>query len=455
VRNLLSANTWLFLFSLFNWTKVGSQTKSRRRKEKYMKQSLTDRILFPAVIIIAAAASAFAQAGSLDTSFGSNGKTLVNFSFISPAPEGVTVQADGKIVSISGGFNNGHKLVRLNADGSLDTSFGGDGSVEFLWSLVSGSTTYYGKAYAVGLQNIGGQERIVVAGAGHLKSGQKVLDGVLRVQRFMPDGSVDTSFGTNGSIVQNTYYASAMAIQTDGKIVVVGGDVSNPGKLVRLNVNGSLDTSFGTGGIAVGPVLTRTITVDAAGGIIVGGGYTIGKGNSQRNVMAVQRFLSNGVLDTTFGTAGRATADFGGSSEAYEVKIDLAGNIVAGAKANGLFAVARFTSSGQPDLSFNGTGRATGPGGDARGMVLQSDGKPVVTGPVGAWTVEDFQLVRFNTNGSLDNSFGTGGVLTADIYQNDFSIRSAIQIDPACGCEKIIMTGGTNPYITFARFATF
>ena len=415
-----------------------------------MKLSLIHRTFLHVAIIIAATASAFAQAGSLDSSFGTNGKTIVDFSFISPAPDGMVVQSDGKIVSISGGFNHGHKLVRLNSDGSLDTSFGGDGSVEFYWTLTSGSSTYYGKAYAVALQNVGGQERIIVAGAGHLKSGNKTLDNVLRVQRFMPDGSIDSSFGTNGFVVHNTGYATVMAVQPDGKIVT-DGDL---GKLVRLNANGSLDTLFGSGGIAVSGS-ARAVVVDSVSGIIVGVDYAVGKANKQRGVMSLQRFLSNGSLDTSFGTAGRATADFGGTSRVWEVKIDLAGNIVVGGNANGLFAVARFTSTGQPDLTFNGDGRAIGPAGDPRGMSLQADGKPVVTGPVGAWGVQDFQLARFNTDGSLDSTFGTGGVVTADIYQNDFSHRSIIQIDPACACEKIVMAGGKDPFITFARFTTF
>ena len=389
--------------------------------------------------------NAAAQAGSLDTSFGTAGTTLVNFSYIVPAPDGMVVQSDGKIVSIAGGFSAGHKLVRLNTGGSLDPTFGGDGSVEFYWALVANGSTTYGKAYDIAIQNIGGQERIVVAGSGNLLSGRKVVGG-LQVQRFMPDGSVDSSFGNNGLIVHNVGYALTLSIQADGKILTVG----DSGKLVRLNVDGSLDTSFGSGGV-VSSGYGRAIEVDASGGILVGGVKSVGNGNNSRNVMSVKRFLANGAVDTSFGANGTATADFGGSSSVWEVQIDLAGNIVAGGNANSSFAVARFSSTGQPDLSFNGTGRSVGPAGAGRGMALQSDGKPVITGQ----SNDDFRLARFNIDGSLDTSFGTGGVVTIDVYERDFTNKSVIQLDPGCNCEKIVMSGGRDPYISFARFTTF
>jgi uncharacterized delta-60 repeat protein len=281
------------------------------------------RFLLPLLLsAFLVAANAYAQtcpggAGCLDTSFGTGGTVLVPLSFIVPAPEGMVVQPDGKIVSVSGGFSNGHKLVRLNADGSLDTSFGGDGTVEFTWQLTSGSSSYYGKAYGVGLQNIGGQQRIVVAGTGHLVSGRNIIGSVLRVQRFMPDGSVDTSFGVGGSIVHNTGYALAMAIQPDGKIVTVG----DAGNLVRLNVNGSLDASFGLNGV-VTIDYGRALAVDSSGGVLVGGYKVFGKGNNARREMSVIRILPNGIVDTSFGSSGRAIADFGVGSQLFEVQID-------------------------------------------------------------------------------------------------------------------------------------
>ncbi len=419
------------------------------QKEIIMKLTRIHQFSAAATIFAFAAITVFAQSpGSLDTTFGSGGKVILQVHNSIPTwPDGMAVQADGKIVAIVGAFTNGEKLIRLNSDGSFDTSFGNGGIVAFTWAFTSGSTTYYGNAYSVALQNIGGQERMVVAGAGHVLSSRKVVSA-LRLTRFMPDGSIDTTFGTNGNTVINTGYALTMSLQPDGKILTVG----DLGKLVRLNANGTLDTTFGSGGV-VNSGYGRAIAVDSSGGILVGGYTTIGKGNGARQAMSVKRYNSSGAVDTGFGTSGTATADFGAgtSSSIWNLVIDttLGNTIVAGGTVGSSgFGIARFTSNGLADTSFGGTGRVSGSGASGRGLVMQPDGKILVTGQSNS----DFGLVRFNYDGSLDTGFGNGGSVVTDVYGADYSNVSVLQIDPICSCPKIVMSGGATPITTFARY---
>ena len=379
-------------------------------------------------------------AGSLDTTFGTGGKVILQIHNSIPVyPEGVAVQADGKIVAVVG--YNDEQLMRLNSDGSLDSTFGNAGIVRFTWSI----GTSYGNVLALALQRVGADERIVVAGYSPLKIGRNFVNA-LHVSRFMPDGGVDTSFGNNGHTIINTGYASTVAIQPDGKILTVG---SEGGKLVRLNADGTLDTSFGSGGI-VNSGAARAITVDATGRITIGGSKTIGKGNNARTIMSLKRFSANGAVDTGFGTSGVATADFGlgTSSQIWNLMIDVLGNIVAGGTVGSSFGIARFTSSGLADTSVGDTGRISGSGASGRGLVMQPDGKLVITGQ----SNNDFGLVRYNFDGSLDVGFGNNGGVVTDVYGADYSNVSVLQIDPICACPKIVMSGGAAPNTTFARY---
>jgi uncharacterized delta-60 repeat protein len=423
-----------------------------------MNMKLFARYWMIAIFFLSATSIASAQTcqplcpGALDPAFGTGGKAIYQIhNSLGVAPDGMTVQADGKIVAVVG--YDVEQLVRLNTDGSLDQSFGVGGIVRFTWSL-AGS---YGDVQAVAMQNVVdpvtlvSEQRIVIAGLGHIQSGRNIIGG-LRVSRYRPDGSVDTSFGSpggNGSTFVNTGYASAIAIQSDGKIVTVGVD---NGKLVRLTANGILDTSFGTGGV-VSTYASRALAIDSAGGILVGGSTSIGKGNKARSIMAAKRYTTDGNVDASFGTAGVATADFGVSSQMWRLIIDAVGNIVAGGTVGNGAGIARLTSNGINDPSFGTSGKVmyttfSGPF-FGRGLAIQPvDGKILLTGQ---WN-NNFSLARFNNDGSLDTTFGTGGSVSVDVSGADYSNVSVIQMDPDCSCQKIVMSGGAVPNTSFARF---
>lgn len=402
----------------------------------------------------AVSVSANAQAcpflpGCLDPTFGSGGKLTIPFPpSPGPGPMDMVVLSDGKILELV----FGNRFVRLNADGTLDQTFGAGGVVTFVWPATS---AWYGSAYAMRVQDVGGEQRIVVAGRVDIPSGRKVVTA-LRMGRFMLDGTFDTSFGTNGAVIINAAsYTNEMEIQADGKIVML----DSTGKVVRTNANGSLDTGFGNGGF-VNTGYNRDIAIDANGGILVGGNYTSGNGKNAKMLMAVKRYTSGGALDSGFGIGGVAKADFNDKSTPFgKLAIDPFGNIVAAggvtAPGNGqyYFAAARFTSNGLADPSFGGTGKvkfvgASGSGN--RGVLIQDDGRVVLTGQLNA----DYGLVRYNLDGTLDSTFGNGGYIVENVDLHDFVDTWTIQMDPGCACSKIIMSsyGIGGSALSFARF---
>ena len=292
--------------------------------------------------------------GTLDISFGINGKVTTDFGTSYDSAYAVAIQTDGKIVAAGEGIQM--SLARYNTDGSLDTSFGTNGKVVTDFGL-SGST-----AYAVAIQTDG---KIVAAGSGIGFS----------LVRYNTNGSLDTSFGTNGKVTADTgdqFYtvASAVVIQSDGKIVAAGSALFNTGlpyaggysytaapgfvyfALARYNTDGSFDASFGTGGkvaTAFGPVpmidRANAIAIQSDGKIVVVGGvWPVGYSYTPINAdFAIARYNTDGILDTNFGSNGKVTTDFGTFSDvAYGVAIQTDGMIVTGGVSSSSFALARY-----------------------------------------------------------------------------------------------------------------
>ena len=332
----------------------------------------------------------------------------------------VAVQADGKIVvagdSTSGGTFD-FALSRYNADGSLDTSFSGDGR----------QTTDFGEgesAYAVAIQVNG---KIVAAGVTHSATGS-----AFALARYNADGSLDPSFSGDGKQTTELGGGAELAgltSQTDGKIVVAG-DTGGGGAdfaIARYNTDGSLDSSFsGDGkqttdfygdhdyafGIAIEP-----------DGKLVAAGYT-GDPAAQKDYFAVARYKTDGSLDPSFSGDGKQTTDFGAQYQAaYGVAIQSDGRIVAtGESSSDGFALARYNTDGSLDPSFAGGGTQTTSLGacipfigcyssTARGVAIQPGGAIVAAGYVSTPS-SGFALARYGANGSLDASFSGDGEQT-------------------------------------------
>ena len=349
--------------------------------------------------------------GTLDTSFDSDGK-VAPFDSHDDQSRAVALQADGKVVT-AGSSHNGSDddfaVARYNADGTLDADFGEDGRV----TTEVGSAGDFGRAVAVD-----GNGKIVVAGNSWVGSNH-----AFAVVRYNADGTLDTGFSTDGkvttSIGSGHDYGHGVAVDGNGKIVVAGyGQVSGGWDVVvvRYNANGTLDSGFGTSGKVTTAIGTQgdrglALAVQSDGKIVVAG-YSY---NGSDQDFAVVRYNANGTLDSGFGTGGKVTTAVGsGDDEAQAVAMASDGKIVvAGYSDNGSnqdFAVVRYDSDGSLDTGFHSDGKVTteiGSAGDfGRAVVVQPDGKIVVAGNSYNGSNHDFVLLRYNADGSLDTGFG-------------------------------------------------
>ena len=310
-------------------------------------------------------------------------------------------------------------IVDNDVPGLPDPGFGASGKV--VTSMGSGND----QAYAEAIQPDG---KIVLAGY----SNSGATDDFV-VARYNFNGTLDTSFGTGGKVVSGIGASDddgyAIALQPDGKIVVGGASYTSGNNstfgLIRYNTNGTLDTSFGSGGKVTSTLggpheSVGTLGIQPDGKIVAGGSSDLGGGQYD---FALVRYNPNGSLDATFNGTGKVTTPIGSSDDHIrDIVLQADGKIVvAGDTHNGSnydFVIARYNGNGSLDTSFNTTGKVVTPigGGDDAGIsiAVQADGKFVVGGYSSNGTNLDFALVRYNTNGSLDTSFGTGGKYHAD-----------------------------------------
>ncbi len=379
--------------------------------------------------------------GSLDNSFSGDGKLVTDFADSEDYGYAASLQPDGKII-IAGSTNLFTRaLARYNADGSLDDTFSGDG---VLVSGIIGSGAYDGQVVA--LQSNG---KIVVVGSAPDDTGDFALE------RYTSDGSLDDTFGAAGTLLSNVTgsydYGYAMQLQPDGKIVVAGEAWRYLGfdfTLARFNPDGSLDTSFSGDGKVYTEFSTwsdsaRAVALQTDGKIVVAGatgGYPSDFG--------LARYNPDGSLDTSFDGDGMLITNIGVDDKAYSVVIQPDGKIVVAGFAylsSRDFTLARYNPDGSLDTTFDGDGLATldiaGRDDYGRAVALQPDGKVVVAGYTYNGTNYDFALARFNPNGSLDPSFHTTGYTVIDLGGIEYFYTLAIQPDGkilAAGSKYII-----------------
>ncbi|MFC8450639.1 calcium-binding protein [Kitasatospora sp. NPDC057223] len=395
-------------------------------------------------LVLAVPGLALAAPGDLDPGFGTGGTVLTDFGGGSDEARAVAVQSDGRIVAVgyAGNFDD-FALTRYNTDGSLDTGFGTGGRV---------TTDFNGgsdEAQAVAVQSDG---RIVVAGRSEVPEGGF---NWFSLARYNTDGSLDTGFGTGGRVVVDfgtggVDEAFGVAVQSDGRIVaagVTGGDFA----LARLAADGSLDTGFGTGGrvttdFSGGADQARAVAVQPDGRIVAAG-YT---GNSVGDYdFALARYTANGSPDTGFDGDGKVTTSFGGVEFGHAVAVQPDGRIVAAGYTGGDFALARYNTNGSLDGGFGTGGRVTtdfGRSEVAYAVAVQSDGRIVVAGDTVAVDLSDFALARYNVNGSLDTGFSGDGRVTTDFNGGlDHGLATAVQSD-----GRILAAGYGGPGHDFA-----
>lgn len=396
--------------------------------------------------------------GCLDATFGSGGNGLVAtnigsssnaaaMAFETVTQNGVPVQKIVAAVQVSGSSSY-FAVARYNMDGSLDTTFNGSGL--FVTNVI-------GYIYAVAVQSDG---KILLGG-------NAIAVGVTLV-RVNTDGSLDTSFGSGGmTVIPNPKKSSVgmkgMQVQNDAKIVV-GGNLGSVGTVWRFMPNGTSDTTFGSGGaasISFGSgstmfpraVSLQNVTVNGTVEqmIVTCGSVVLGNGKNQHSVFALLRLTPSGQVDMTFGSGGVISTNFPGLPLA--LTIDSSNRIVAVGEANTtgayVVAAARYNANGSADTSFGSNGYTSFPiltNSHGYAVALQSDDKIVIGGPA-TNTGSPLQMfvARLTTTGVLDGNFGTGGYAIPNFssFGDNEGVGYAVLVQPADG--KIVLGGGVAP----------
>ncbi|HEX8776248.1 MAG TPA: Calx-beta domain-containing protein [Pyrinomonadaceae bacterium] len=433
---------------------------------KSLPRPVAALVLLATLFVLCGSQQASAAAGDFDTTFGSSGFGYVPLHTDGTVGDGtataVALQTDGKLViSLFWTPLGGQTkiwLVRLNADGSFDSTFG------------SGGKAPADLAVALVIQPDG---KIVLVGKAENTAPAKP-DFLL--SRYNTDGSLDTTFGTGGKVrtdfLGREDSPSAVILQPDEKIVVAGvaftGDTST-GKegssfaLARYNPDGSLDTSFGTGGKVLTNFPDRfSLAHDVLflpDWKLVVAGKTMSKiPNTIADDFALVRYNTDGSLDSTFGTSGRVTKDIKPTDDAYSLARQQDGRLLVGGTTADFLdhtspndaALLRYNTDGTLDTTFGTDGFTTLDFSKREErfekVFVQSDGKIIVfcdaygatSGRGSLWV-----LARYQPNGTLDQTFGQSG--TKQITNGYNGLDAVFQPD-----GKIVIIGGT----TYLEFGT-
>jgi len=390
--------------------KASSENPSAKTFRKFGARFLALVICFWLINVNAQAAP-----GDLDPTFGNGGvNTYPGMNLLYAA--GMVLQPDGKILVGGAGYvgtllsNRRFSIIRYLPNGSLDTSFGTNGIafgsfVNYELFLTDIARLPNGKIVAVGYYSRSLGFPSIYA-----------VDSIIAV--FSAQGVQETLFiAHHGSgLFAKT---NAIAVQPDGKFIVVGdsgagykSEIPYKQTLARFTEDGAYDGSFGNGGVVLNTDIGigDSVAVQPDGKIVTAGGK------------AIARYFPNGSLDTNFGNRGIVIAQTpaynnGGISLAVQTDGKIVGAASVNNDPNYDFAVFRFNTNGSPDLGFGTNGLVVTPVTNqndvVRDLVLQPDGKILVVGQSKPYTMSDVTIVRYNPNGSLDATFGSGGIVSA------------------------------------------
>lgn len=339
-------------------------------------------------IILSCSSSAHSQPGTLDSAFGNNGKVTTDLGRLDVC-NSLAIQSDGKI--LAGGWSGDSilvfALVRYNSNGSIDSSFGMNGTA---------TTNIIGQSLGITLQQDG---KILMAGAAGVDS------RTFAVARLASDGSLDSNFGTNGMIIDPRLVGEARCVTQakDNKIIVAGYAMYSSTisrwafTVARYNENGSIDSSFGMNGIATTIFgsfgdLGSAMAFQQNGEIVLGGICQIDSNRTSILEPGTAEFTSDGNLDSSYGINGR-------------------------------------TAINVPTYAY----------GPFASLVIQSDGKILISNTAYNGTYNTFNLIRYSSNGILDSSFGQNGIVYLDLGSDSY-------------CSSLAIDSGNNIYAAGSNY---
>ena len=394
------------------------------------------------------------QPGDLDKTFCNNGKVSVGIGGYFDVAQEVALQSDGKIVVAGYGRESassfkGLSIARYLHDGNIDYDFGNLGVIQ------KQTNTMEGELHSIAIQK---DDKIIAVGYS-ISSASNNED--ITLVRFNSNGYLDKSFGNNGLVVteitNQKELGEFVAIQPDGKIVVVGTTQHNPSPdivLARYDEYGQPDFYFGDGGIVItdinsGPDIGKSLVIQRDGKIIVAG-LTY---NNDKFFMTLLQYNSDGNLDPTFGKNGIALTDINSRVGKLGLALQNDGKIIlvgpSEVESSHHFTVIRFNNDGVVDKSFgnNGITKTTiGNFSEAEAVALDSHGNIVVAGTTESGTTA-FVVAMYNPMGILETSFGSDGIAVVSFSDNSIDRAHSVIID---NNGNIIVAGETtSDYTTF------
>lgn len=383
---------------------------------------LKNKLLLSILFIIIISSALLGQANMLNVNFGANGKVITKVGDSVDWPNSIAIQSDGKIIvagyTQSEPENTDVALIRYNTNGSIDNSFGMNGKV-----IIDENGRNPNSAYDVKLQRDG---KIVIIGDANAGSSNEIL-----LMRFNSNGTLDNTFGING-IIRPRFTSNetgiALDFQNDNKIIICANNNNGQTIVARFNLDGTIDNTFDTDGYVSVRVESnntsgRDIKVLSNGKIAVTG-FAI---RDSRELMATFILKPDGSFDNSFSLDGQIISDISNAAEVTscsgttimeqsDSKILIQGTYESnGPPVTGAVAIIRLNQDGTYDDTFDGDGVLLS--NLALGRIrlgkafMQQNGKILAVGSV--WTDAGFPnylVVKFNNDGSLDNSFGINGI---------------------------------------------
>lgn len=350
---------------------------------------------------------------------------------------------------------NGGGVIFVAPSGTIDTTFGNGLGYSYISPATFGLGLFYG---GYGAEQSDG--KIIVVGAGNPGVSTQFL-----VTRFNADGSFDTTFGTSSGITLATgggpgnEIFDGVAIQSDGKIVAAGtgGGGGQHFKTIRFTPDGLIDTAFGVSGVATanfgGSESVNSVYIHTGGSIFVSG--------MDGNDIAIAKHTTTGALDTSFNGTGQKTIDYAGNQDWGTNIFSLNGGFYIGGTLGpfGLatgHGIAKFSfTTGAVDTTYSSSGfsfvQPVAGNNTENFIASQPDGKILTCGESGSAVFSNYAITRFNADGSQDTGFATGGIYTLD-YAGDADSCYKLIVQPDGKILSIgIGTSGGNPQLLILR----
>jgi uncharacterized delta-60 repeat protein len=333
------------------------------------------------LLIIFISLNVFSQNINLDSSFGTNGISVLDR--INTVGSTMELQTDGKIL-VSGFIESTTTtfIARLNTDGTLDTSFGNNGYFE-----ISGESLFLDPI------NILSDNKVLVG----LNSPDKII-------KLNSNGALDTSFGTNGETDLSSLTSDfrSILVESDNSILAIGFN-----HIIKLLPNGTIDTSYGTNGKLVTPISNSIYSED--NNIL----SIISAGTGGSGMYKLIKKDANGNLITTFGTNGEVDiTDLDNEDSGFGLFIDNNGKIIVIASRETQLRVTRYLANGQIDSSFAQNGNLIDNNNPPRLLDFKSNGNKLLFSGVTNTTQSPLNLYisQYNEDGTIDTSFNTNGI---------------------------------------------